>query len=379
MLCADLHLKETEKDYSLSVLREIVAACGKENCGALLFAGDVFDSRPDAQAMRSSFRAALDKLPPGADVYFLPGNHEELRAGSLPGLESFDFGRARLLSRRPFSLETLDEYAELLALPFQRDYSDYRGWDVPPKKKPLRIVLAHGTVPGISYSGPDEEEAGGVLDADLFARFGADLAALGHLHGFYQSRQGEILTAYPGSARIWREGEAGPRRVLLFSTEERPPRLRPLTLASAGEYRFVPLYAAPDGSLRKDGSEGGGWTAVSGEAAGWRAADWIRLDVSGVVEDETAVTAALVAAQAELEKKYRRVSVSKEKLFVLEGISSHPLARRFLEKWEEVADRYTQARRKDLFAASADCSPEVYNLARLEGLRIIKEIMEGRK
>jgi predicted phosphodiesterase len=355
LLCADVHLKETEKDYCLSVLSEVVFLCEREKCGALLFAGDVFDSRPDAEALRGAFRACLDRLSPGVRVFFLPGNHEELRSSGMPALESLDFGRARLLCEKPFSLEDLDDSAELLALPFQRDYSDYRSWAVPPKARATRVLLAHGTVPGIAYTGPDEEDGGGILDADVFAHFGADLAALGHLHGYSLTQRGETCAAYPGSARVWREGETGPRRVLVFSTDTRPPRPRPLALVSAGEYRVVPLYAAPGGELRGPEEK---------EMAGWKAADWLRLEVSGVVEDEVSVTGALRELREGLEKKFRRVTQSTENLSVLQGISSHPLARRFLEKWERDAGRY-----RDFGGA--------YGLARLKGLQAIKEILGG--
>jgi hypothetical protein len=69
--------------------------------------------------------------------------------------------------------------------------------------------------------------------------------------------------------------------------------------------------------------------------------------------------------QNELAKKFRRVTASSEKLSVLQGISEHPLARRFLEKWEKDGAHY-----KDSGA---------YDLARLKGLQVIKEILENRK
>jgi DNA repair exonuclease SbcCD nuclease subunit len=272
-------------------------------------------------------------------------------------LESLDFGKARLVSQKPFSLEMLDGFAEILALPFQKDYSNYRSWKVPPKKQALRILFSHGTVPGIAYTGPDEEDERGALDADIFTHFGADFAALGHLHGSSLSLRGETLIVYPGSARVSREGESGPRQVFIFSTEEKPPRPQPVTLVSAGEYRIVPIYASPEGKLCRLDEK---------QSSGWKAADWIRLEVSGVVEDEVPVLTALKEMRAELEKRFRRVTASSEKLSVLQGISSHPLARRFLEKWEKEAENYRDA-------------GEAYSLARLKGLQVIKKILEGRK
>jgi hypothetical protein len=117
------------------------------------------------------------------------------------------------------------------------------------------------------------------------------------------------------------------------------------------------VYAAPDGKLRGPDEK---------DIAGWKAADWIKLEVSGVVEDEPAVSSALEKLKAALEKKFRKVTASSEKLSVLQGISTHPLASRFLEKWEKEAEHY-----KD--------SGDAYVLARLKGLQVIKEILEKRK
>ncbi|MDR2588282.1 MAG: metallophosphoesterase [Spirochaetales bacterium] len=354
LLCADLHIAEEEKDYSFGVLREIFALCSAENCGALFFAGDVFNSWADMEALRAEFRGLAESLPSSCAAYFVPGNHEELRGGPSANIGGFDFGRVRLLAQKPWQIETLCEGAELLALPFQKNYSGYRDWRVPSKKKPLRIALGHGTVPGIAYTGPDEEEPAGVLDADLFGFLDVDLAALGHLHGGAQGRAGKTLIAYPGSARVWREGETGPRRVLLGSDAPLPLRLEAVPLASAGEYRALPLYVSPSGSLTVP------------ENIRPSAQDWLKLEVSGFVEDERPVIQTLDRLKGELEKKCRRVTVSHENLSVLAGLSSHPLALAFLKKWEEEAKKEGRGL-------------ELMNLARLKGLAALKAILESRR
>lgn len=353
LLCADLHLKNDEKEYSFSVLNEILDICKMKDCGALLFAGDVFDSWEDVEKLRNDFRGALEKLPSSCNVYLLPGNHEELRsAGSFDG---FDFGRAKLLAKKPWSLLELGTEAEIIAVPFQRDYSAYREWNVPAKKRPLRILLSHGTVPGIAYIGPGEEGADGVLDEDLFAHLQVDLAALGHLHGQTQIRKGKTLVAYPGSARVWRAGEEGERCVLLGNTETIPQHLEPIGLASAGKYRVVSVYAAPGGELKYRLPEG------------FSTADWLHFEVEGVVEDEPAVIAELEKIKAELGKNCRKVSSNTGKLSVLAGVSSHPLAIRFLRVWEEKAGSF------------AGEEPGVYNLVRLVGLSKLKDFLGQRK
>jgi DNA repair exonuclease SbcCD nuclease subunit len=352
---ADIHLSIDEKEYSLAVLEEITNICNHKNADMLLLAGDVFDSWSDIEPMRASFRNTLEKLPSATKVYYIPGNHEELRVKAGGSLVSFDFGRAKLLSEKPFSLVDIGE-AELLALPFQRDYSHYREWQVPQKKKAHRIILAHGTVPGIAYIGLNEEDLDGILDLDLFSTFEADLALMGHLHGETITKKDKTTIAYPGSSRVWREGETGPRQVLLFNITEQgisPPEQIPIK--TAGEYRIIPIYADPDGNLKPI-------TRTQGTQA-----DWLSLEVSGVVEDESEVIKTIEKLKSEWQKKYRKITVNTEKLSVLSGISIHPLAIQFLKKWQEEEGQYK------------DADQEAYILARFRGLEAIKKIQEGRK
>jgi hypothetical protein len=262
-----------------------------------------------------------------------------------------------LLTQKPFSIVSLDGDTELLSIPYQDDYSKYRTWGVPQKKVSYRIILAHGTVPGITWTGLDEEGKTAVIDSDLFAFFDADVACLGHIHAGSQKQIDKCLVAYPGSARVWRKGELGPRQVLIGDTAKAPFTLSSLPLRSAGQYRLVQMSVTPDGSLRNSNSEAG---------AGYSQKDWIDFTVSGVVEDENTVNAALLRCKSANEKKFRHfeVSVNPETFSVLSGLSSHPLAMQFLKKWEENADRYKIE------------GEGVYNLARIKGLLALKEKLE---
>ncbi|MDR2159332.1 MAG: metallophosphoesterase [Treponema sp.] len=354
LLAADLHIAAAEKEYSLAVLDEITGICGLEKCDALLLGGDIFDSWADAEALRGAFRTAVDRLPPSCTVYYLPGNHEELRAPPGGRLENFDFGRVRLLCRKPWSLEFPDEGTELLAIPFAADYSSYREWGVPPKARPRRLILAHGTVAGIAWTGTGEEDRS-FLDPDIFAFLEGDLAALGHLHGAFQRQIGKALLVYPGSARVWREGEGGPRQVFLGTTADPAWRLEARTLRAAGEYRPVTVHINPDGSPEKV------------DLSSFSEADWLRCEAEGFVEDEGSAMAALRGWMKGLEGKYRRLTEGVHRLSVVSGISSHPLGLQFLKKWEALAASYR------------DEQEGVYDLARIRGLSVLKEILERRK
>ena len=146
-----------------------------------------------------------------------------------------------------------------------------------------------------------------------------------------------------------------PRKVFVGTTESIPPALEPRILRSAGEYRVVPVYVSPGGDLHIE------------EPENISAADFLRLEVSGLVEDESSVAQALEKIKTGLEKKCRKLSLHTDKLSVLAGVSTHPLALRFLRGWEEASARY------------AEEEAGVYELARLKGLGILKEILESRK
>jgi hypothetical protein len=268
----------------------------------------------------------------------------------------------------------MDAGTELLAIPFQKDYSAYREWKVPPKGGKKRVVLAHGTVPGVRgmylpgmYNIPgrngadlsgEEENPPGVLDEDLFSYLEADLAVVGHIHGAYTKQSGDCLIVSPGSARVWREGETGARKALLIDTEAlREPET--IVLQSAGQYRRINVEVLPDCSLSFPGAFAAG--------NGLPSPDWLCLNLSGVVEDETEAMENVQRAVAALEKKYRRVTAAHEELLVLKGISTHPLALQFIKKWEAG---------RGMYAAEDE---EVYSRAKLRGLAKIKELVEARK
>ena len=118
----------------------------------ILFAGDTFDSFPDALALRAEFAAWADGLPEGVQVLLLPGNHEELGKGTNT-LASLSFGpRVRQVSTMPFEIVTLGD-VEFILFPFHEGYIDPATLDLPPAKAGVRVAVLHGTVAGMAYTG----------------------------------------------------------------------------------------------------------------------------------------------------------------------------------------------------------------------------------
>ncbi|MDQ3003009.1 MAG: metallophosphoesterase [Fibrobacterota bacterium] len=329
---ADIHLSVADQDYGMAVFTELVGTAKRENADYLLFCGDLFNTFADAEKLRGEFRRILGSPP--FEFMYLPGNHEELQRGTGE-LSRLDWGAATVLHAQPFELLRRDRGGaaiEFLAVPHQENYSGYGNWAVSSKEAPWRIALAHGVVAGMSYRGPDDEGGATALDPDLFLRFKADYAALGHIHGRRTQAIGPVLFAYPGSTRVWRRNECGPRGALLLDLPNSGSTGKPGTtlpepvfipLASAGEYRH---YALP---LSLEGEP----TDLDALSKNWGGADHIELEFKGLVEDETAVARMAERLRARFASRVRRFDINREGVSALPGIASQPIVRKFLESW----------------------------------------------
>jgi DNA repair exonuclease SbcCD nuclease subunit len=357
--CADLHLSDadTEREYSLSVLDEIASMTVRQDVCYLLFAGDTFNSFADAEALRVEFRNRMKKLPATCEAFLLSGNHEDLgRKGR--SLASFDLGiqPQNIVgpSEHPFTL-ILRDGVEFFAIPHRAHYNDYTEWNVPGKEKPFRVALAHGIVAGMSYTWQDEETSApaGVMDPDLFERNQVDYAALGHIHSFRRRRAGGVQMIYPGSARVWRKNEAGPRRVVLVTLDE-GLHISTVELTSAGQYRPLDIFIDFDGTLAD--------TPFDQEEPG--PADFAHIRFFGLVENERKALHEADKLIMKFKARVRRVEYETN-LLVLEGISQHPVAEKFLQMLESKKP-----------AAESDQYP-LWKRARELGLLKIKEILEA--
>ncbi len=350
--CADLHLTAdpAEKDYGLHVLQEIVGLVGRFRPTCVLFSGDVFDSFPDLERLAAEFRGAMADLGDCLPV-MIPGNHESLRIATH-SLANREWGGIRFVHQGPVIIP-VSAALELLVVPHRDSYADYLEWEVPAKVAHTRILVGHGMVAGVGFAGPDEEGAG-ALDPDLFDRYEVDVAAMGHIHAPSEVVVGRTRVCYPGSARVWRRGESGPRGVWVIEIGDEPV-LRRVALKSAGEYRAVDLPLPLDGSAPDMGEM----------AAGWGPRDWIDLRLSGVVDRQDILAKTVRELKQGIEGSVRRLDVEAEGVLTMEGIAAQPLAQRFLESWK-LREPEDQAER------------EVWLRSREIGLTRIKQALEAR-
>jgi DNA repair exonuclease SbcCD nuclease subunit len=342
---SDLHLSQADRDYGLAVLEELVYHCRRLQPDAWLLTGDLFDSHDDLLALAGELRAALAELG-DLPVLMIPGNHE-LSGGKSPETlrplaESAPEAPPRLLLETPFALwrpERLD--AEFLAVPFQPSYADYPDWRPPVRERRWRVGLLHGVVNGMSYTGESEESEHGVIDPDLFARLGLHYAALGHIHARREERFGDCLAHYPGSARVWRRGESGPRRASRVVLDDAGVRVEPVELAAAGTYHERTVILDERGAPMEHKDAAALLAALEQEHG---PQDWLRLELSGFVEARAPVEALVRALERGGSARFRRFEVDGEGVVEAERLRGHPLVRSFDAAWRELLAAAAAAR-----------------------------------
>ena len=324
--CADLHLTAgDEREYSLSVFGEIIDLVKKKHADYLLICGDLFDSFDDAEELRGAVRSCVSDLPNSSKIIYIPGNHEELQKGGR-SIESLDLGFVKLCSEIPCKILPAEEGLEFLCIPHQETYAGYLNWEVPVKSNDLRVALVHGLVSDMDiYAGPESEEEGiiGAVDPDIFHRFEVDYAALGHIHSRHEKIFDDIPCHYPGSARTWRRGELGEHGINIV-TLDNEITVDFVPLRSAGQYREYDIPLTFDGNC-------GEIDAIKRE---WTEYDWIVLNLGGVVEDENAVGEFEDHLHRTLACVVRRLDIRRDGVQPLPGISSQPIAKKFLELLE---------------------------------------------
>lgn len=348
---ADLHISASAKEYSLAVLAEIGAIGVREKTGAIVFAGDTFDSFADAVQCRGDLGRWADALPEGIAVLLLPGNHEDLGRGTNT-LAALNFGaRVRLITAMPFEAVTVGD-TEFLLFPFREGYLDPAAFQLPPNTALSRVAVMHGTVAGMAYTGEGPEETeNSLIDPSIFTRMGVQYAALGHLHAAREDRSGAALMVYPGSPRVWRKGERGPRAVSLVDTTSKPVTHRRIAVAAAGQYREYRIPLSLDG-------RGADVDRIAGE---WTREDMISIVLTGMVDDENAAAALREEIAQGYTGRVRSLEVSMD-VQPVAGIASHPAAAQFLAL---------------LAGQAAVTDPEVLERARKLGLEAVAKKMGG--
>ena len=365
--CADLHLSTSEKDYSLAVFSEIIEIANRESADYLLMTGDIFDSFPEIEKLRTDFHACIRRLSDDCEPFLLAGNHEDLNRKERR-IASFDLGipSANIIDKNDAPFRLIERAGlEILAIPHQRDYSRYTDWKVPEKRAKFRIALAHAANEDLAFIGLlDEENKAGVIDSDMFQRFQVDYAALGHIHKADKKIVGGVQMAYSGSARVWRKDEFDRRVVNLVELTD-TVELKSIPIKSAGQFKRFVVNLNLNGESETDPStlksESDQSTLEQAEPQ-----DWVWLKLRGLVEDELKVENLKEAFQRDIGKRVRRLDFEDDDVESCAGIAGQDITKKFLEIWEAKKP------------AELGDVQEVWRRAREIGLNAIKEHLEAR-
>jgi len=216
---ADLHLRE-RGDERWEALRALVDLGRREGVGALIVAGDLFDTDAAAQKLRGEVREVFSGT--GFPVLLLPGNHDR---------DSYGGGRyfgedARVLGPEPVPCGDV----VFVGLP----YREMPGEEVIAAIREAAPALADAEVGILVYHGelldalPLDTSRGDFGDEGLgrympvrlsyFDGVPADYVLAGHFHSRFAEWRlpGGGFFVYPGSPVSITRRETGPRRVNLF-------------------------------------------------------------------------------------------------------------------------------------------------------------------
>lgn len=204
---ADVHLK-TAGD--LSILQTIIRTAADKKCAAILIAGDLFDQQSAGLATEQAIPQIFQEFE--GEILILPGNHDyEI----LQGKKSLS-RNSMILNSREFIIRRKLDNAELAAVPFRKDLSmkDIGAIDCDPENS---ILLAHGNYYTNEFFYDDEvKKYFPIFDEDL--RDNYRYVALGHYHRHFRYELGRTVVLNPGSPRITRASDTGPRMVSILDT-----------------------------------------------------------------------------------------------------------------------------------------------------------------
>ncbi|PJZ81812.1 metallophosphoesterase family protein [Leptospira meyeri] len=354
---SDLHLSQIspeEKTYSLSVLREILQTAESTNCDRILFCGDLFNTFPDLEGLRSDFLKEVSSY--SGIIYFLPGNHEILEKRNSNHYASYDWSsKVKVLDKTPYFLFE-DNGIEFLAIPHQENYSELLLSPPPTKHTKLRIGLAHGTVSGMSFTGlsEEEEEGGSYLDPNLIQNLDLDYLAIGHLHKARMGTVGKCNVGYAGSSRVWRKGESGKRGGIFLFVEGDTIRTESVNWKSAGEYKEIIVSLDTEGKPEE---------SIETYLAETNQNDWIVFRFAGYVDSMSEKQKFQETVLRDWKSKFRILEFDPDEsqITVIQHLSENEFVKQFLDKMNE---------------RKGQMDPSLWRHTRVTGIRLI---LEGKK
>ncbi len=351
LISSDLHLSTQEKEYSLSVLDEIIEYA--ENYDALMLLGDTFNTFEDLEELKDIFSKKMENYQ--KDVYLLKGNHENLKSRGIT-LNKLKFPNNVIVIEDIsfFNIDNLD----IIALPYSEKYiiDNEKIKRIKNLNADKRIVIAHGIIEGTLWSIEEDEEALGI-PIDIIKKIEPDTAIVGHIHKQMEINIENIEIIYTGSARVWRrtKSEMGVRRCLAIDIENNSIKKTFINIKNAGEYRAYEININNLSNLEQ-------------KASVWGKNDIIDINIYGIADDENEIEEKINIIKNKYSKYLRDINIKTSELFLLENAYSESIIKEFLE----IADEYE-------FNTNDEEDLEISEMARRIGIEKIYAALQNKK
>lgn len=295
---ADLHLKESEAEDRLDVLRWLGNRASSESVDAFLIGGDLFNSSGDARALAPDVKEVFERtLPEDLPVVMVAGNHDE-------NLSELGWSRpVTVLEKGERTVvEDGDRSLYVHGLPYNRGESFESVENVfELEGDGKHLLLSHASFLSpkhrhlLAKIEESDEDNKYVLHADDFRNSGFDQILLGHWHGF-QPLMDSPPVHYVGSPVPNSRNEEGEKGYLLGRCQnERISLAREDVERPPGWYYenrtelVVPGYeeALLDRLRREIDPDPGCRLRLSLEGFTRRDRETFRRDVEALLEDQT--------------------------------------------------------------------------------------------
>ena len=352
LISSDLHLSVQEKEYSLSILDEIIEHA--KNYDALMLLGDTFNTFEDLQELKDIFSSKIENYQ--KNVLLLKGNHENLKSKGIT-LNKLKFPNNVMVIEDIsfFNVNNLD----IISLPYSDKYiiDNELNKKIENLNSENRIVIGHGRVEGTLWAIEENEELA-IIPIDIIKKTDPNLAVIGHIHKQMEVNIEDIEIIYTGSARIWRrsKSEMGIRRCLALDIQGSSINKTFIDIKSAGEYRVYEYNIYGIDSKLDDASKK------------WNANDIIDINIYGIAEDENEIEEKKNIIKNKYSKYVRDINIKTSELFLLENAYSESIIKEFID----IADEYE-------FETNNEEDLEIVELAKRLGIERISAALSNKK
>lgn len=352
LISSDLHLSVHEKEYSLSVLDEIIEYA--KDYDALMLLGDTFNTFEDLQELKDTFSKKIENYQ--KNVFLLKGNHENLKSKGIT-LNKLKFPD-NVIVIEDISFFNIDDL-DIIALPYSDKYvlTNELNSKIESLNSNNRLVIGHGIAEGTLWAIEENEEMA-IIPIDIIKKISPNMAVIGHIHKQMEVNIENINIIYCGSARIWRrsKSEMGIRRCLALDIQNSSVNKTFIDIKCAGEYRTYEfnIYAI-DSKLDE-------------AAKKWSENDIIDINIYGIAEDENEIEEKKQIIKNKYSKYVRDINIKTSELFLLENAYNESIIKEFMA----VADEYE-------FETNNEEDLEIVELAKRLGLEKISAALSNKK